>query len=139
MDYKPGRELDALVAEKVMGWTKEPCIRYGMWKAEQTEHPGFRWTAPGESIKESYIKDRSYPAPYSTDIAAAWQVVDKLQTTLGVWINIDMPGYHPPGVEITFPTEDLEGLLPNKKFYQGGADVPHAICLAALRAVGVKV
>ena len=64
MAMVPGREMDALVAEKVMMWTKDADGSY--WLAdtysirtwEQTSYPGFQ---------------------SSTDIAAAWEVVEKLK------------------------------------------------------------
>jgi len=68
---KPGRELDALVAEKVMGWVEfspiDPTIDFGV-------HGKYRW---------NYAKDpkdgKQKPIPwYSEDIAAAWEVVEKM-------------------------------------------------------------
>jgi len=49
---EPGRELDALVAEKVMGWT----------------HYREEW---GGVVPDSI-------SHYSTDISAAWEVVEKM-------------------------------------------------------------
>lgn len=53
------RELDALVAEKVMGWKLK-------------SEPHTRWILPdgGELIAP--------PPAYSTDISAAWQVVEEI-------------------------------------------------------------
>jgi hypothetical protein len=59
---EPGHKLDALVAEKVMRWTKEGnywlshTCRIRTW--EQTSYPGFQ---------------------PSTDISAAWEVVESLR------------------------------------------------------------
>lgn len=54
-----GRELDALVAERVMGWTRPPRGRV-------------TWTAP-----EGYGTSFGAVPRYSTDIAAAWLVVEQ--------------------------------------------------------------
>lgn len=61
-----GRELDALVAERVMGLEK---------------HGGLN--AAGTSTSEVWMKDGKQisfaePPTYSTDIAEAWEVVEKI-------------------------------------------------------------
>jgi hypothetical protein len=72
-----GRELDALIAEKVMGFK---------WRT--SKHSGYRYLFPPghrsnlftDSIGNEPLYgdwDDCVPA-YSTDIAAAWQVVEKL-------------------------------------------------------------
>lgn len=63
-----GPKLDALVAEKVMGWevgphTADPLV--ARFK--------FRWKLPNDA---GYGDEP--PPEYSTDIAAAWEVVEKL-------------------------------------------------------------
>ena len=61
---KAGRELDALVAEKVMGW-------------HHIEKEGYHWMQgrlPGQPANFVPTPVR----PYSTDIAAAWVVLEKL-------------------------------------------------------------
>jgi hypothetical protein len=66
-NLKAGRELDALIAKKVMGWHKmshnELCIANlkGDWWIDQQENLHFP------------------PHPYSTEIAAAWQVVERIR------------------------------------------------------------
>jgi hypothetical protein len=103
---KPGRELDALVAEKVTGW---PAAR----DAKAISETGY-WTAGDERFIHGL------PA-YSTEIAAAWQVVEKLIAT-GDWCDFELD-YEPTllwccGGKTYAPT------------------APHAICLAALKAAG---
>jgi len=58
---KAGRELDALVAEKVMGWTVDGIWR--MYTGEVVRH------AAGKNMKTRFNP--------STDISAAWEVVEK--------------------------------------------------------------
>lgn len=97
-DLKPGRELDALVATKVMGRSDD-------WTVIACPH-------------------------YSTDIAAAWDVLlfikDRFQQQSltrdwdsGYWTcRLGGWGQKSPVVSAT------------------AAEAPHAICLAALKAVG---
>ncbi len=101
---KPGKELDRLVAEKVMDYYKN-------------------------------FDNILSPPKYSTDIAAAWEVVEKLaeDTHGGFALN-----------QLRFPhRQGIRGYLTS--FYgethvEATADTaPHAICLAALKAVGVEV
>lgn len=122
---KAGRELDALVAEKVMG-----CIisfkgwRYGRCGCDDTKGPSHMWTPDHETYE--------WPAPYSTDIAAAWEVVEKM----GNWHGFDFAIWKKEVGEwrAGWFEDGWEGL-------EGRADAtaesaPHAICLAALKAVG---
>lgn len=103
MSYEAGRELDALIAEKVMGIPED---------SPQMEFDG--------------------PPAYSTDIASAWQVVEKLQAFNPFWnraafMDFDLSPTDPKGWTCNFGDD-------NTREY---ADtVPHAICLAALKMVG---
>ncbi len=116
---KPGRELDALVAEKVMGF--KPCSDpIGKCDAAHMSPP-LCWD--GSELK-----------PYSTNISAAWEVVEKVsllgweralgKTRDGEWCTL----YH-----------DLLDSDHRCDFSTRGESAPHAICLAALNAVGVEV
>lgn len=118
---KPGRELDALIAEKVMGI---PISEFNfLWD---------KWASGASMLSNSYH--------YSTDIAAAWEVVEKLRK-LEHWnggklvVNIRQQdtlceGQWVVEVSPTFrPTHTLQPM--------GFSDsAPHAICLAALKAGG---
>ena len=57
---KAGRELDALIAEKVMGWRLQA-------------EPYTCWNLPDGD-------QRIYTPNFSTDIAAAWRVVEKMRS-----------------------------------------------------------
>jgi len=119
----PGPELDALIAEKVMGWS-------------QSTHPKTKpgWLAPPDNLEGLY--DPSWIKPYSTDISVAWQVVERMEKR-GRWI-----------IEVrlnAFKASFLYSLGltpagPTREFYGdsgvGAESMPHAICLAALKAVG---
>lgn len=120
-DLQPGRDLDAMVAEKVMGMVdNRPSGRSGeMWGIMD-------WFAPGEPAWAP-----NFPT-YSTSISAAWEVVEKMRGD-GWYVRIT-DTKSPLGHRwmVSFDTE--EGLHPLYTAYS--ETVPHAICLAALRAVG---
>lgn len=105
---KAGRELDALIAEKVMG-----LIAYKV-----------QLVAPPPRVRTiDELQRVGSPLPhYSADIAAAWEVVEKAD----LWSLYGSIGDGPYRACIQF--EDREGLMT--------ADTaPLAICLAALKAV----
>lgn len=102
----PGRELDALVAEKVMG-IKVRCDIL----ASGTILP-----IVGGTITK-------HIEPYSTDIAAAWEILSKFKK-FSVFQGEDVM------VEISIGKFGKESAHANT--------VPHAICLAALKVVGVE-
>lgn len=115
----PGRELDALVGEKVFGITFCVCSN---WDCNNTYN--------GYYLKCNQCKGMiPYPAPYSTDIRAAWEIVGKLKPYFPE-IRFDNPNW----------TCGLKGNNSAGKFVeiitQHGDTAPHAICLAALRATG---
>jgi hypothetical protein len=111
-----GRELDALVAEKVMGWVWQPDEKGGHYR-----------DGNGETFATGRTLGQPECPKYSTSIAAAWDVVELLASK-GLDVTVFV---HPDGraatCEIGFKG-DL-GIEPT-------ADTaPHAICLAALKAV----
>ena len=120
-----GRELDALVAEKVMG-LHEFAAYAGNHKAS------LGWGNPEADMTRGELHSLPH---YSTDITAAWKVVEKIKSTLpkdgpngsfsmifedGIWFV----GYY----------EHENGWLN----YFSSESAPHAICLAALNAVETK-
>jgi hypothetical protein len=134
-----GRELDALTAEKVMGWKLYKCINpshvyepYLWCSPEDTRVPNDHWPRhrvldPHETVADTVTKIIPH---YSTDIAAAWQVVEKM-LKIGQ-VNV---GYH----KLADPSWacrifGLEGDLTDIEVYAPTA--PLAICLAALKAIG---
>jgi ABA sandwich protein len=124
------RKIDCAIAEKVMGlkdirmeesWPSQECLVYGF-------HPHRKCGIP---VPE-----------YSTNIAAAWEVVEKMKETYSVCIEKgkDVPAWsvwlipeHKRGDGFHYIEDILE------KFGDSSCSLPHAICLAALKAVGVEV
>lgn len=145
VSHEAGRELDALVAEMVMGCER----RVSTLLAERMRDPGGAcWCGPapyGGSMGRGGIHSASYlglgtreVAPYSTSIAAAWEVVEKLRDNgLHVCISSDAVDEEWE-VEVWRPEEDNEygQVMVGTPGYADTA--PHAICLAALSAVGAS-
>lgn len=117
---KPGRELDALIAEKVMG---EKCFhRMGFTREIFSDTAECKKCDDMIEMQEYEIQSHFKP---STEIKSAWEVVEKLAA------------YRPS----KFVIEKCGAWL--VKFDDGlftpGKTAPHAICLAALKTVGIYV
>lgn len=121
---KAGRELDALVAEKVMGMGKPP---YG----DASNCP----TCGYDGLWSEEIQ------PYSTDIAAAWMVVEHLKNTLNgkEWTGEFNLFFNGEKYECwwSFSRRTNEGLYETSKDESIAETAPLAICLAALKTIGV--
>jgi len=131
--HNHGTELDALVAETVMGWKR---MRWKDFQSDTRESLTYSWHDSDGKMTENAEDCDDYYSPSfawspSTDIEAAWQVVERLwdenphvqfelrhQGTAGGWMA-------------RFPAPVLANYVEAK-----GKTAPHAICLAALRAVG---
>lgn len=121
----PGPELDRLVAEKVMGWTGSN---------------GEAWKANG--IATDYVVGGADLGLHpSTNIAHAWEVVDHLRKTKKVHIIV-----WPDDVKDVYQAADFTEQGFGDHWIDGDIDrlseapsAPHAICLAALRAIGEKI
>ncbi len=82
---KPGRELDAIIAEKVLGFinVRDDIIQTdkdyrGHWERELIHQPC--------AYAEGYLEIVPY---FSTDIAAAWRIIDKLAPLVGDFEQAD--------------------------------------------------
>lgn len=112
-----GRELDALIAEKVMGHhTYEDSNPKGAWhtQGDTVDHPC-------KVCGDFY--GHGVPT-YSTDIAAAWEVF--ALPYFDAWAIGRRPSDQQ--FEVFNPFE-------GKLIVSVGKTAPHAICLAALKAV----
>lgn len=136
-DLKPGRELDEIIATRVMRWEKR---RTWPPTPERPEGTGERvWASPGSKgydfhwYVDDYDGDLNCGEPAqvgfkpSTSIEAAWEVVDKLGG------NMFQLHY-----DTRYGTEGVKGwsvILDGSVMCQFVDTAPHAICLAALKAV----
>jgi hypothetical protein len=88
LNMKPGQELDALIAEKVMGLpAPEESKINGRWV-----HHFIKETYPGSGVFEENTSKMELLKDYSTDISAAWGVVEKLSKNIGcfyMWQHVD--------------------------------------------------
>lgn len=127
-----GRELDALVAEKVLKFEIE-------WRCCEDEHHemGYRPRKVVYSTDGLPLYGEILPG-YSTDIAAAWQLMESRQMvgqTIGYLAET-------PSEHFTDITEDgwaRKWMCTSRGEPIYAATAPHAICLAALKAVGVDI
>lgn len=114
--YMPaGRGVDVLIAENVMEWKKVPS----------TDDPaGWCWLAPHGSTRASTTE--SIPR-FTTDISAAWDVVEKLKEN-GVYVILCV-------LENDYQCE-LDKIKVNERAYDSAIaeTAPLAICRAALLA-----
>lgn len=117
----PGRELDALIAEKVMGWNKFTSHPEG-W-TDVGEGPWF--IIPGE-IKCEAVRSDEIPA-YSTDIAAAWEVVEKMRVD---GFNFQI---HNVNEQVNWVALFWKKGTVGDPYLAVEVFAPHAICLAALK------
>ena len=119
MNIKPGRELDTLVADKIFGLTMRD--RY-----TGKEVP---ITLDQLLMSGSALRIMNLPR-YSTDIGAAFEVVKKLQETAIVEVSV-----HKGDWSCSINRSGNE--VPD--YFASADTAPHAICLAALKAVGVDL
>lgn len=118
-ELKAGRELDALIAEKVMGLRSELSLASSQQKYEQ-------------------IRNKIEHCPiYSTDIAAAWEVVEKMNLLSA---DFKLVAYDSGYVWVAEfkTTREMPGTIYRETIeHKGEAESsPHAICIAALKAIG---
>lgn len=107
--FPAGRDLDAMIAEKVMGWRR------------QSEAPQDVWQRHDERLAEL--------PKFSTDIAAAWQIVEKLGPD-DIFLTITLL---PDGeYECTAQNEIGETLMLGKSGHVKADSAPLVICRAAL-------
>lgn len=118
----PGRELDALIAENIMGWKflTNFFIDNG---------PKRSWL--GTPLKKSLIEREPIPH-YSTDIAAAFEVIKRMDK-LGHTFSCE--SYFTGNSKIYDKWQATFGERINNINGVAGVSVPHVICLAALEVV----
>lgn len=135
-----GREMDALVAEKVMGWkwTDFHGIpdKPGEWEDHKFLVDGRGWKrAVHWRTKNLLTWDMHHYLPaapmpfFSTDIAAAWEVAERM-VELGFywWMASYECGFVLAHVR---RKRDRETIADG----YGASSTPHSICLAALGAI----
>lgn len=125
-DLEPGPELDALIAEKVMGWHLD-------------EH-GFTWLdaddKPHRGPEVNGPKGERWVFPWNPSgrIEHAWEVVERVEkiTKQGVLVEHCSDGERICSVGIHHRGQWIQVCR------AVSVTIPHAICLAALKAVGAS-
>ena len=133
-----GRELDALIAEKVFGQSVKWFTYDGIDDELQSEPWEQDWDGTNANPRECDKSDNgAFPncESYSTDIAAAWQVVEKFRTGINghaaacmefeLTDEIRMPDYYCRFYGIDFKP---------REYFAFADTAPLAICRAALKA-----
>jgi len=142
---KPGRELDALVAEKVMGWKHDTDKNKNAWLVDgvyfcETEPWSSRRCENSDLFDECRAHNESLPwehgwpctlPNFSTDIKAAWEVAENFRQT-GIELSLNNSGSKEEVWCVQVFHRDTQMWKPGV----WAKSAPHAICLAALTAVG---
>lgn len=110
------RELDALVAEKVMGWKRHPSV--GVWYPLNLH--------PLQNVYGHVLP------PYSTSIVAAWEVVEKIGEKYAIELHWRESMWN-------CSIEEGDEVTAHYIATAESRNASKAICLAALKAVGVEV
>ncbi|HYE72631.1 MAG TPA: hypothetical protein VEF04_04835 [Blastocatellia bacterium] len=121
------KDIDALIAEKVFGrvWDEKRCRICG-WPLDDGTGIDLRCLPSNCSMRPAPLRRADQYEPYSTDIAAAWLVVEKFDD-----FNLDLIHH---GNGWTFK------IYKDATLYESDAEnAPMAICLAALKSVGVEI
>ena len=139
---KPGREMDALVAERVMGKNLRRCEHHE-WGTETIDVADYHYGICCKNCFAFWMVCCEEPEPqnqcvtphpyYSTSISAAWEVVEKLNDWAWLIYGGERHGYSWNADLVT-----NDGAFSSYDHLHGDKihSAPHAICLAALKAVG---
>lgn len=144
---KPGPELDALVAEKVMGVEvvfgkpSGTVICSGVWNNIELCDDGYMMCK--HPTYNGYMEVNFGRNQYSTDISAAMEIPEKLnwkdfylsrhtnnRTKRKKWWSCSNYEEEPYNEHYEEPQDAVDAI---------GETAPHAICLAALKAKGVEI
>lgn len=121
------REIDALIAEKVMGCKPVPLIAGAGWRCGCSDDESQEGHNDKRQERQTFLSRQTLIA-YSTDIAAAWTVVEKMAES--GW-EVDIAGLG-KAYRVAFWNRDSAVGKTRSMF------AAKAICLAALKAVGVN-
>ena len=124
-----GRELDALIAEKVMGWSSQADGLY--WDAGNHRTRLVLGSIIAKKRDEMGLENaQGFVFAPSTNITDAWEVVERLVSTPG-------PNGDHHSVQVDYSGDAVVVIDENEDWQVSAiADTaPLAICLAALKAV----
>lgn len=139
-ELQAGRELDARVAEKVMGarWLPSSDPAYEILRFHPTDNTiAVRHRETGAiEWGEAWEDEDDAPFRYSTDIAAAWKVFTAPPLLEAGWLPFIESGFTRAGVswEVGFGHHDLDAMI---EYVRTPEEIPAAICRQALAALEV--
>ena len=129
-DMPVGRKMDALVAEKIMGFEYREVRVDVSSNPDRFEYRTLKTLVrPRSKARERFFGWDDQVPQYSTNVAAAWEVVEKMGE-LGYTCHIEWKGSDRTSAgsaEVTFVKHLTEG--------HGVGTMPEAVCRAALMAV----
>lgn len=131
---KAGRELDLIVAMKVMGLEKDPeNPRYYRYPVRRHERDLNWFVLEHEKDDFRGMTGSLWPdliPKYSTELKDAWEVIQKMKS-MGYSYRTET---HSEDVE-SFDVVSCEFKKDGKPIFVIAESIPEAICLAALKAV----
>lgn len=139
-EAKPGKELDKLVAEKVMGGADMCCFLCPICGSRHFGTSDGMRMCHGD-CREEWLPEEALPN-YSTDITDAWRVVEKLQELPPVyrvdsyeWFTVDAPDRTGDNRWVAGWRSHYDYEGDNYLIGQYGETAMEAICKAALERV----
>lgn len=120
------RKIDALVATHLLAFERIELVHSSHGSTRT-----FTWRDP---VQKELYDDESLPR-FTVDIAAAWEVVEKLRSKGCTMDLFDTPDHGWQAAFDTDPCGDHEETVCGGF----GPTVPIAICLGALKAAGIEV
>lgn len=125
-----GSELDVLILEKVFGFPSKK-----VFKAYE-ESSSFSYIPSGKPRRTHSIDARPVPW-FSRSIDAAWMIVEALEKR-GLWCQMRTP-FDDDGYWAGFTPHNTTGWNGKPDHWTQAETMPLAICLAALKTVGVSL
>jgi hypothetical protein len=131
-EIQAGPELDALIAEKVFRseWDEKRCRICG-WPLKEDLKDG---CVPDNcALRPAPARRADAPAPYSTDLEAAWHIVDKLN------LCVHRAGSTQPFYWVGHPGDGHTGMVGDVDNPTVGtaSSAPLAICRSALKIMAL--
>jgi hypothetical protein len=124
LNMPAGREMDALIAKKVMGWSADP---EGYWLDRKNEYADTGWGLFKQDETKNHPACKEYNP--SADIRAAWEIVVAMEEK-DIWF--ELANVVPNSDPIVYEAKFIGG---RDGAYACEDTAPLAICRAALLAV----
>lgn len=135
-ELSAGREMDALVVERVgLVWDEARCRVCG-WPLINADlmSSSVGCTVDSCAQRPKPARRADEPALYSTDIAAAWQVVAAMEAR-GYWCRMQTPFRPGDSYRAGFTLHGVSGWNGRPDHWTAAETLPLAICCAALKAI----